>query len=108
MNLPDYQFERIDEKRVRIKFEPPVTKSTLGIPFSFLVLQQKATQVKATRFDRIFEIECEIDKWVSYLKTKGVAPERLEDFKDTVGYREPEPVPEESAAEEPATAAAAE
>ena len=101
MMLPDYQFEKDGTDRVKIKFHPPVTKSNLGVPFSFLVLQQPATEVKTTRFGRVTEVQCETGNWVSFLKTSGVLAERVEEFKDSVGYVEPEP-PAEEKAEEPA------
>ena len=99
MNLPDYDFQKTNDGRVSITFKPPVTKANLGVPFSFLVLQQPTTEVKATRFDRIQRIECETGKWISYLKTKGVADDRIAEFKSKVGWVEPEPPAPPPAAE---------
>jgi len=94
MTLPDYRFEKTGQDRVRIRFDPPVTKSNLGVPFSFLVLQQPSTEIDTTRFGRVREIVCETNRWVSFLKTKGVLTERIEEFKESVGYVEPLPAVE--------------
>lgn len=90
--LPPYEATRVDDGVVRITFDPPATKARLGIPFSFLVMQEKDTHIKATRFGRIEEVTCGASRWVSYLKTRGVPQEQIDDFKETVDYQEPEPV----------------
>lgn len=104
MSLPDYDFQKANETSVAITFKPPVTKATLGIPFSFLVLQQPTTEIKATRFDRIERIECETIRWISYLKTRGIPEERIAEFKSKVGWVDPEP-PAPAVEEEPKPAA---
>jgi hypothetical protein len=97
--LPDYQFENDGTDRVKIKFDPPVTKSNLGVPFAFQVLQHPSSEVKTTRFGRVTEVRCETAKWISFLKTSGVPMERIDDFKDSVGYVEPKPPAEEKVGE---------
>jgi hypothetical protein len=91
MKLPDYDFQKANDNSVSITFKPPVTKAALGIPFSFLVLQQPTTEIKATRFDRIERIECETSRWISYLTTRGIPEERIAEFKSKVGWVDPEP-----------------
>ncbi len=92
--LPPYEVQPVENGLVRITFDPPITKAALGIPFSYLVMQRKETQLRSNRFGRIQEVTCEASHWVSYLKTLGVPLEVVNDFKETVGYQEPEPVPE--------------
>ncbi len=92
--LPPYEVQSVENGIVKITFDPPITKSQLGIPFSFLVMQRKETQLRSTRFGRIQEITCEAGHWVSYLKTLGVPPEVINDFKETADYQEPESTPE--------------
>ena len=92
--LPPYEAQSVENGVVRIIFDPPITKAELGIPFSFLVMQRKETQLLSNRFGRIQEVTCEASHWVSYLKTLGVPMEAINDFKETVSYQEPEPVPE--------------
>jgi hypothetical protein len=96
--LPPYEAQPVQNGVVRITFDPPITKAALGIPFSFLVMQRKETQLTATRFGRIQEITCEANHWVAYLKTLGVPIEQVNDFKEIVGYQEPEPSPEPAVA----------
>jgi hypothetical protein len=92
MTIPQYEIIRLDDGVVKITFDPPVTKATLGIPCSFLVLQEKETILQETRFGRIAAITCRTERWLSYLKTSGQPVEIIEEFKETVGYQEPEPV----------------
>ncbi len=100
--LPPYEVQSVENGDVRITFDPPITRAELGIPFSFLVLQRKESQVLTTRFGRVKEVTCQASHWVAYLKTLGAPLEQINDFKETVGYQEPEPTPE------PATATTAE
>lgn len=96
--LPPYDVQSVSDSLVRITFDPPITRAALGIPFSFLVLQRKENQVSTTRFGRVQEVTCEAGHWVSYLKTLGAPPEQINDFKETAGYQEPEPLPKPVAA----------
>ena len=102
MNLPEHEVTKLGDGRVRIAFDPPITKSRLGIPFSFLVLQQKTANVASNRFGRVSEIECEARHWVSYLKTRGTLEETIEAFKRKVGYTDPKPENSEASADAPA------
>jgi hypothetical protein len=100
--LPEYQASATKEGLVQIEFDPPVTKGTLGIPFSYVVLQDKNTALESNRFGRIRRLTCEASRWASYLKTYGLPLEHIEDFKERVGYVEPEPVPAPQAEDAPA------
>ncbi|MCK6495494.1 hypothetical protein L6Q85_04440 [bacterium] len=101
MNYPQFEATSESEGFANITFDPPVTRGELGLPFSYLVQQRKESQVLITRFGRIFEVTCLASHWVAYLTTHGYPPEVLDDFKEAVGYVEPEP--EVAAAESEAT-----
>jgi len=103
MILPDYQATKLDSELCQIVFEPPVTKSNLGIPFSYLVLQRDGAEVDTTRFGRVMEIRCNPSHWVAYLETRGEQPEKIAAFKESVGYVDPTPEPEEEPVEAAAT-----
>jgi hypothetical protein len=94
MMLPPYESKSVEIGFVTNSFDSPITKAELGIPFSFLERQRTETQLTANRFGRIQEITCEASHWVSFLKTRGTPEEQISDFKETVGYQEPEPTPE--------------
>ncbi|MCA9433750.1 MAG: hypothetical protein KC940_24735 [Candidatus Omnitrophica bacterium] len=100
MTLPEYQTTKLDGDLCQIVFDPPVTKAALGVPFSFLVMQREGTEIDATRFGRVIEVRCDPSHWVAFLETRGEEPESIAEFKESVGYVEPEPV------EEPAEAVA--
>lgn len=102
MLLPDYKSQRIDSDLCQIVFDPPVTKATLGIPFSFLVMQRETTEVDATRFGRVVEVRCDPSHWVAYLRTRGEEPEKIAAFMENVGYVEPVPAEAEAEAVEAA------
>jgi len=91
MILPDYQATKLDGDQCQIVFDPPVTKATLGVPFSFLVLQRDGAEVDTTRFGRVMEVRCDPSHWVAFLETRGEEPEKIAAFKERVGYVEPAP-----------------
>lgn len=106
MKYPTFQVTTVSEGMVKIQFDPPVTRGELGLPFSYLVHQQKESQVLITRFGRIYEVTCRASHWVAYMNTHGFPIEEIEDFKEAVGYTEPEPaVAPAVAAEETTTTA---